>query len=533
MLNTKNANPGKATPPPGSKRALLSVYDKNGLVELGQGLAQAGWELVSTGGTARTLREAGVPVTEVERVTGFPEMLDGRVKTLHPVLFGGILGRRDDPEHREQLRQHGIGWIDLVVSNLYPFRETVDRPDVTLELAIENIDIGGPSLIRAAAKNYRDVLIVVDPAEYPVVLQAIRDGAVTDDLRYRLAWQAFAHTAAYDAAISTWLGGRINQGPAALPDKLVLYFEKSQALSYGENPHQRAAAYRDPFYHAGLLGGMRQLQGKPLSFNNLNDAQGAVSAVAEFSRPAAVAVKHATPCGAGLADTVAEACRRAHDADPVSIYGGILAVNGTFDEAAAAALRRVHLDVLVAPEYTPEALTAMARKRDLRVLSTGARMTAGYQALGAYDLKRIGGGLLLQEPDYLDEEPESWRPVTKLHPAPGQLADMELAWRVVKHVRSNAIVIAGGGMTLGIGGGQTNRVESARIAVRAAGDRARGAVLASDAFIPFADTVEVAAEAGISVIVQPGGSIRDQEAIDAAERLGIAMVFTGARHLRH
>jgi phosphoribosylaminoimidazolecarboxamide formyltransferase/IMP cyclohydrolase len=521
-----------------TKRALLSVYDKTGLAELGQGLAALGWELVSTGGTAKALGTAGISVRELEDYTGFPEMMDGRVKTLHPRVFGGILGRRDDPKHMEQARAHGIQTIDLVVSNLYPFRQTVDRHDVTLAMAIENIDIGGPSMIRAAAKNYPDVLVIVEPADYARVLAALRAAGgdprgVGPDLRYELAWRAFAHTAAYDAAVSTWLGQRISHTPADMPDKLVLYFERAQQLSYGENPHQAAALYREPFYSVGLLGGMQQVLGKPLSFNNLNDAQGAVSAVAEFARPAAVAVKHATPCGVGVADTLADAIARAHEADPVSIYGGILAVNQVFDAAAAAAVRRIHLDVLVAPDYTEEALPLLAKKASLRALRTGAAMTRGYQALGGYDLKRIGGGLLLQAPDYASADPATWEVVTQRQPTAAEMTDLEFAWAVVKHVKSNAIVLAAGGMTVGIGGGQTNRVESARIAARAAGERARGAVMASDAFVPFADTVEVAAAAGVTAIVQPGGSIRDAEAIAAADAAGMAMMFTRVRHLRH
>ncbi len=533
-----------------AKRALLSVYDKTGLVEFGRGLAAMGWELLSTGGTARTLREAGVPVRDVGEVTGFPEILDGRVKTLHPLVFGGILGRRESAAHREQMAAHGIEPVDLVAVNLYPFRATVERPDVTLELAIENIDIGGPSMIRAAAKNHHDVIVVTDPVDYALVLDALRNAAgndagagtgarlgVPEDFRFRLACRAFAHTAAYDAAIAAWLGKRIGKSPAGLPAKLVLYFEKAQDLSYGENPHQPAAFYRDPFASAGLLAGMTQLQGKPLSYNNLNDAQGAVAAVSEHSEPAAVAVKHATPCGVGTGPSLAEACRRAHDADPVSIYGGIVAVNRTFDREAAEVLRKVHLDVLVAPGYTPDALEALARKTNLRVLALGARSARSGEptegALGEYDLKRLGGGLLLQAPDHLPEDPAEWKVATRRRPSAAELADLAFAWKVVKHVRSNAIVLARDGMTVGIGGGQTNRVDSARIATGQAGDKARGAVLASDAYIPFRDTVDVAIAAGVAAIVQPGGSIRDQEAIEAADAAGLAMVFTGVRHLRH
>ncbi|MDP2871627.1 MAG: bifunctional phosphoribosylaminoimidazolecarboxamide formyltransferase/IMP cyclohydrolase [Bacillota bacterium] len=531
-----------------ARRALLSVYDKEGLVELGRGLVRLGWELISTGGTAARLAEAGVPVRDIAAVTGFPEILDGRVKTLHPAVFGGILARRDVAAHREQLAAHGLETIDLVVSNLYPFRATVGRPGVTLDDALENIDIGGVSLIRAAAKNHRDVLIATDPREYGAVLEAIERGEEGEELRYRLACAAFAHTAAYDAVVSTWLAGRVGRGPRDLPDQLVLYFEKALALSYGENPHQPAAMYREPFVGAGALAGAQQLQGKPLSFNNLNDAEGALAAVREFRGPAAVAVKHATPCGVAIAETVAEACNKAHDADPVSIYGGILAVNRTLDGEAAEALRSIHLDVLVAPGYTEEALRILVRKPALRVLTTGegqmfeaagaagaagAGGAGGGSSGGGYDLRRIGGGLLVQLPDVVAEDPGSWQAATKRTPTAEELQELAFAWRVVKHVRSNAIVLARHGATIGIGGGQTNRVESARIAVNQAGARARGSVLASDAFIPFPDTIEVAATAGIAAVVQPGGSIRDADVIEAADQVGLAMVFTGVRHLRH
>jgi phosphoribosylaminoimidazolecarboxamide formyltransferase/IMP cyclohydrolase len=520
-----------------ARTALLSVYDKNGLVEFARGLVGLGWQLVSTGGTAGRLVEAGVPVADVSQVTGFPEIMNGRVKTLHPAVFGGILARRAEAAHMEQLAAHGLRQIDLVAVNLYPFRATVERPGVTLDEAVENIDIGGPSMIRAAAKNYRDVLVLTDPADYAAVLEAIASGSDDEQFRYRLACAAFTHTAAYDALISSWLGGRIGLGPESMPARLVMCLDKAADLSYGENPHQPAALYREPFAPQGLLAGSKQLQGKPLSFNNLNDAHGAVEAVREFAQPAAVAVKHATPCGVGTAGTLAEACQKAHDADPVSIYGGILAVNRPLDSEAAEVLRRVHLDVLVAPAYQPATLPVLARKTALRVLELA--VGKGGEGQGAafpgnqYDLKRIGGGLLMQRTDAVAEDPETWQTVSKRAPSASELADLAFAWKVVKHVRSNAIVISRCGMTVGIGGGQTNRVESTRIAVRQAGDLARGAVLASDAYIPFPDTVEVAAAAGITAIVQPGGSIRDAEATAAADQADISMVFTGVRHLRH
>lgn len=524
-----------------NKTALLSVYDKDGLVEFAQGLVAMGWRLVSTGGTARRISEAGISVTDVGQVTGFPEIMDGRVKTLHPAVFGGILARRADPGHMKQLAEHGLQEIGLVAVNLYPFRATVERPGVTLNQALENIDIGGPSMIRAAAKNHRDVLVVTDPRDYNRVLGALRDGSDDEEFRYRLACAAFAHTAAYDAAISGWLGGRIGLGPQSMPERLVLCLDKAADLAYGENPHQAAALYREPFGAGGLLANAEQLQGKALSFNNYNDAHGAVEAVREFSMPAAVAVKHATPCGVGIGETAAEACRKAYDADPVSIYGGILALNVPLDGEAAEVLRRIHLDVLVAPGYEPAALSVLAKKTSLRVLKLGGPATGN-----SYDVRRIGGGLLLQTPDAPasasggtpgegqdPDDPATWKVVSSRRPTETELSELAFAWKVVKHVRSNAIVLARRGMTVGIGGGQTNRVDAARIAVRQAGEHARGSVLASDAYIPFPDTVEVAAEAGIVAVVQPGGSIRDAEAIVAADAAGLAMVFTGTRHLRH
>lgn len=526
------------------KRALISVYDKTGVVEFARGLADLGWEILSTGGTHRTLAGAGVPVREVAEVAGFPEILGGRVKTLQPQIHAGILAVRRNPEHMAQLEQHGIRPIDLVVVNLYPFRETVARPGVTFEEAVEQIDIGGPTMIRAAAKNWQDVGVVVSPERYPQVLDELRrTGDLSPATRFALMREAFAHTAAYDAAISRWLEGPAEAlAPAAarpaaggeapgLPATITVVLHKVQDLRYGENPHQKAAFYRMEGEPAGAgIAGAVQLHGKELSYNNIQDAHAALELVKEFDRPAAVAVKHTNPCGVAVAQSIAEAYRRAHDADPVSIFGGIVALNRDCDAETAAELRKIFLEIVIAPGFTDEALAILTRKKDLRLLATGP---LGGPGLPGFDLRRVGGGVLVQEWDTAGDDPATWRTVTTNAVPEGLLEDLLFAWKVVKHVKSNAIVVAGGGRTLGVGAGQTNRIDAARFALSRAGQAARGAVLASDAFFPFPDVVEAAAEAGIAAIVQPGGSIRDQESIDRANALGVAMVFTGVRHFRH
>ncbi len=512
-----------------SKRALISVSDKTGLVDLARGLVELGWELLSTGGTARTLTTAGLPVTEVATVTGFPEILDGRVKTLHPKIHGGILAR-PTPEHLAQLQEQGIQPIDLVVVNLYPFRETIARPGVTPAEAIENIDIGGPAMVRAAAKNHERVGIVVDPASYDEVLAELREkGSLSPETRRRLAAAAFAHTAAYDAAIAAYFQ-RLMGSEEPFPASFVLSGEKVQDLRYGENPHQGAAFYRLPAPPPGTLAGARQLQGKELSYNNLMDLDAAWNLACDFKEPVVAIIKHTNPCGVARASTPAAAYRLAYAADPVSAFGGIVACNRPVDGEMAGAMAEVFLEAVIAPSFTPEAMAILKSKPHLRLLAAGER--AGYRTR-EYQVRPVSGGFLVQEPDYHVLEPESLKVVTTRKPEAKEMADLLFAWQVVKHVKSNAIVLARDGVTLGIGAGQMNRVGAARIALEQAGVRAKGAVLASDAFFPFGDTVELAGRAGITALIQPGGSVRDEESIRAADAAGIAMVFTGIRHFRH
>ena len=516
------------------KRALLSVSDKTGLIELARALARYGAELISTGGTASSLRAAGLAVTEVADYTGFPEMLDGRVKTLHPKVHGGILARRDSPAHMQALGQHGIAPIDLVVVNLYPFARTVAQPEVALDEAIENIDIGGPALVRSAAKNYRDVGVITDPADYERVMLELdaTHGALGVELRFALAKKAFAHTAAYDSTIANWLGALDeNARPGLFPQQLNLNFERVQQLRYGENPHQNAAFYRDLAGAPGLIAGATQVQGKELSYNNIADADAAWECIKSFERPACVIVKHANPCGVAVADSVAQAYRDAFATDPTSAFGGIIAVNRALDAATAEALSAQFVEVLIAPRISPEAASLLAHKPNIRVLEI-----AGAGAQNAWDFKRIGGGLLVQSPDDAAIQVSDLRCVTRRAPDPAELDDLLFAWRVAKFVKSNAIVYCGAGRTLGVGAGQMSRVDSARIAAKKAANAGlslAGSVVASDAFFPFRDGIDVLAAAGARAVVQPGGSLRDQEVIAAADEHGIAMVFTGVRHFRH
>ncbi|MBC7346000.1 MAG: bifunctional phosphoribosylaminoimidazolecarboxamide formyltransferase/IMP cyclohydrolase [Clostridia bacterium] len=508
-----------------AKRALISVSDKRGLEDLARGLKELGYELISTGGTARTLEGWGLSPVPVAAVTGFPEILEGRVKTLHPKIHGGILAKRE-PAHLEQVAAQGIELIDLVVVNLYPFRETISRPGVTLEEAVENIDIGGPSLVRAAAKNYAYVTVVVNPARYPLILQQLREkGEVDADTRFALAVEAFAHTAAYDAAIAQYLSNVHTGSP--FPPVVALVGEKVQDLRYGENPHQRAAFYRE----VGAGGGLavaRQLQGKELSFNNLMDAQAAWALVQELPEQAAVIIKHHNPCGAAVASQLADAYRKAFAADAVSAFGGIVGLNSTVDEETAREMTKTFLEVVIAPGYSPAALEVLRQKEALRLLEVPATAPGRL-----WDVKALSGGFLIQEADTGDAAPEEWQVVTKRAPTAAEREELAFAWKVVKHVKSNAIVVTKDRVTLGVGAGQMNRVGAAKIALEQAGEAAKGAVLASDAFFPFPDTVEEAARAGISAIIQPGGSVRDEEAIATADRYGLAMIFTGRRHFKH
>jgi phosphoribosylaminoimidazolecarboxamide formyltransferase/IMP cyclohydrolase len=516
-------------------RALLSVSDKTGLVEFARGLADAGVALLSTGGTAKALAAAGLDVTEIDAYTGFPEMLDGRVKTLHPKVHAGILARRDSGEHAATLAAHGIPPIDLVVVNLYPFRETIARAGCTLAEAIENIDIGGPTLVRAAAKNYAGVGVVVDPDDYDALLHELKSnaGSLTAATRFRLAQKAFSHTAAYDGAISNYLTARDETGTARpFPDRFNWQGAKLQDLRYGENPHQRAAFYRDETPAGGTIAAARQLQGKELSYNNIADSDAAWECVKTFSQTACVIVKHANPCGAAVAATPLEAYRKALATDPTSAFGGIIAFNREVDAETADAVGAQFVEVLIAPSYTAEALERNAKKANVRVLKLALPMVPQR----AWDSKRVGGGMLIQTPDVDNLAVGELKAVTKKRPTAAQLNDLLFAWRVAWFVKSNAIVYCAGGATLGIGAGQMSRVDSTRIAaVKAAnaGLSLAGSVVASDAFFPFRDGLDVVADNGAIAVIQPGGSVRDAEVIAAADERGIAMVFTGIRHFRH
>jgi phosphoribosylaminoimidazolecarboxamide formyltransferase / IMP cyclohydrolase len=517
-------------------QALLSVSDKTGLVEFARGLDAMGVKLISTGGTAKSLMDAGLPVTEVADYTGFPEMLDGRVKTLHPRVHGAILARRDSLEHMAALTKHAIPTIDLVVVNLYPFRQTVARPGCSLEDAIENIDIGGPALVRAAAKNHAHVGVVVDPADYPALLDELSANGrqLGSATRFRLARKAFSHTAAYDGAISNYLTARDETGaPQLFPDRFNWQGAKVQDLRYGENPHQQAAFYRDEAPAPGTIATYRQLQGKELSFNNIGDSDAAWECVQSFAEPACVIVKHANPCGAAIAQTAPEAYRQALATDPTSAFGGIIAFNREIDAATVELVSAQFLEVLIAPGYSDDALECIAKKVNVRVLTVqGAAAEAG----NAWDMKRVGGGMLVQTPDRRNIDPSELSVVSRKAPTPSQLADLLFVWRVAKFVKSNAIVYGGGGRTLGIGAGQMSRVDSTRIAAikaQAAGLSLTGSVVASDAFFPFRDGLDVVADNGAVAVIQPGGSVRDAEVTAAADERGLAMVFTGVRHFRH
>ncbi len=522
--------------------ALISVSDKTGVVEFAQALAAQGVRLLSTGGTARLLADAGLAVTEVAEVTGFPEMLDGRVKTLHPRIHGGLLARRDLPEHMAALAAHGIQTIDLLVVNLYPFAMATARADCTLEDAIENIDIGGPAMLRAAAKNWADVAVLIDPTDYAQVLTELRAGGLQRSTKFRLAKKVYAHTAAYDGMISNYLGAlqpgveaQSDAVPARepFPTTYTLQLTKTQDMRYGENPHQAAAFYRDAKVAPGLLAGWVQLQGKELSYNNIADADAAWECVKTFDVPACVIVKHANPCGVAVGRSLVEAYIQAWKTDPTSAFGGILAFNRPLDEATARQIgeHKQFVEVLIAPAITPEARALFAAKQNVRLLE----VPLGAEA-NALDFKRVGGGMLLQTPDVKNVAPGELRVVTKLAPTAAQMDDLLFAWKVAKFVKSNAIVFCGGGTTLGVGAGQMSRLDSARIArvkANAAGLSLAGSAVASDAFFPFRDGLDVVIDEGASCVIQPGGSMRDDEVIAAADERGIAMVFTGTRHFRH
>jgi phosphoribosylaminoimidazolecarboxamide formyltransferase/IMP cyclohydrolase len=515
------------------ERALISVSDKEGVVALASQLAALGVSLLSTGGTAKLLQQAGLAVTEVSDYTGFPEMLDGRVKTLHPKVHGGLLARRDSPEHMAAIEAHGIGRIDLLVVNLYPFQQTVARLDCTLEDAIENIDIGGPAMLRAAAKNHSGVAVVVDPKDYRRVLGEIREhGVVADTTRFELARKVFAHTARYDGAIANWLGGvRADGTHDVFPQSLTMQFERVQPMRYGENPHQGAAFYRDVAPAAGTLAHYRQLQGKDLSYNNIADSDAAWECVKTFDEAACVIVKHANPCGVAIGHDCGDAYARAFATDPTSAFGGIIAFNRPLDGVAAEQVSRQFVEVLIAPGFDDAARRVFAAKQNVRLLEIPIARSTNH-----LDMKRVGGGLLVQTPDEWNLAPEDLKIVTKRAPTAAQLRDLLFAWRVAKFVKSNAIVFCGDGRTLGVGAGQMSRIDSARIAsIKAehANLTLAGSVVASDAFFPFRDGLDVVVDAGAVAVIQPGGSVRDEEVVAAADERGVAMVFSGVRHFRH
>lgn len=515
-------------------KALISVSDKTGVVEFAKGLVALGWEILSTSGTMKLLKESGVPVTSVSDVTGFPEICDGRVKTLHPKIHGALLARRDIPEHMKELKDNDIETIDLVCVNLYPFRETIAKPDVTMEDAVEHIDIGGPSMLRSAAKNWESVTVVCNPADYGTILSEIKaDGNTTRETRLKLSAKAYTHTAEYDMAISTYM-----RAQAGLPEKLFLEYDLKQELRYGENPHQEAKFFASTVKEPFSLATAEQLNGKELSYNNIQDANATLNIAREFDEPFCVGVKHMNPCGSATGKTIAEAWKKAYEADKTSIFGGIVAANREIDLETAQMLKPIFLEIVMAPSFAPDALELLCTKKNLRVLKVD--MTKDNTVRKQY--VSMNGGMLVQDRDINTKPVAADQCVTELKPTVEQLADMEFAWKIVKHVKSNAIVVAKDGMTYGVGAGQMNRIGSAEIALKQAQNTLKeegkdimteGLVLASDGFFPFNDCVALAAEYGIKAIVQPGGSIRDEDSIKLADEKGITMLFTGERHFKH
>lgn len=515
-------------------KALISVSDKTGVVEFAKGLVALGWEILSTSGTMKLLKESGVPVTSVSDVTGFPEICDGRVKTLHPKIHGALLARRDIPEHMKELKDNDIETIDLVCVNLYPFRETIAKPNVTMEDAVEHIDIGGPSMLRSSAKNWESVTVVCNPADYETILSEIKAGGnTTRETRLKLSAKAYTHTAEYDMAISTYM-----RAQAGLPEKLFLEYDLKQELRYGENPHQEAKFFASTVKEPFSLATAEQLNGKELSYNNIQDANATLNIAREFDEPFCVGVKHMNPCGSATGKTIAEAWRKAYEADKTSIFGGIVAANREIDLETAQMLKPIFLEIVMAPSFAPDALELLCTKKNLRVLKVD--MSKDNTVRKQY--VSMNGGMLVQDRDINTKPVAADQCVTELKPTVEQLADMEFAWKIVKHVKSNAIVVAKGGMTYGVGAGQMNRIGSAEIALKQAQNTLKeegkdimteGLVLASDGFFPFNDCVALAAEYGIKAIVQPGGSIRDEDSIKLADEKGITMLFTGERHFKH
>ena len=511
------------------KRALISVSDKTGIVDFAKRLAKLGYEIISTGGTYRVLKEAGLELMQIDELTGFPECLDGRVKTLHPVVHAGILAMRDNKAHMDKLEELGINTIDIVAVNLYPFKQTILKEGTELAEAIENIDIGGPTMIRAAAKNYRDVAVVVNPEDYETVLSELENnGEVSLKTKLYLCYSVFEHTAAYDALITQYLRGQA--GVEGFRKVFTPTFELAQDMRYGENPAQKAAFYREIGDCRGSLVAAKQLHGKELSFNNINDTNGALELLKEFDCPTVVAVKHANPCGVGSADTISEAYLKAYQSDPVSVFGGIIAANRNIDAATAEEISKIFIEIVVAPGFDADALEILTKKKNIRLLEL---KDISAPCVSSYTAKKVDGGLLVQEPDRLLLNMDELKVVTKRKPDEKEMQDMLFAWKLVKHVKSNGIAIAKDGQSMGMGVGQVNRIWATKQAIEHCVKPCTGAALASDAFFPFPDCVEAAAAAGITCIIQPGGSINDQLSIEEADKHGIAMVFTGCRHFKH
>ena len=509
------------------KRALLSVSDKSGVLEFAQSLESLGYELLSTGGTMKHLKDNGVAVTAVDEVTGFPEIMEGRVKTLNPLIHGGLLAKQDDPTHIAQMEEHGIQPIDIVCVNLYPFKETISKPNVSVEDAIENIDIGGPAMLRASAKNHAYVTVIVDATDYEQVLSELTaTGETTHVTRRKLAAKVFRHTAAYDALIASYITDLTDE---EFPEQVTYTYELKQPLRYGENPHQKAAFYSRPLGSDFSIAYAKQLHGKELSYNNIQDANAAIQIVKEFDKPAAVAVKHMNPCGVGSGATISEAFTKAYEADSMSIFGGIVALNREVDAETAETLAGIFLEIVIAPSFSPEALTILTAKKNIRLLT----IPFDQHKKDQWNTVSVEGGLLMQEPDAFGFADATIKVATDRQPTETEWEAMKLGWAVVKHVKSNAIVVTDDQMTLGVGAGQMNRVGAANIALTQAGERTKGAALASDAFFPMDDTVEAAAKAGITAIIQPGGSVKDEDSIKKANEYGITMVFTGVRHFKH
>ena len=509
------------------KRALISVSDKNGVVELAKELEALGYEIISTGGTQKTLLENGIKVIGISEITGFPECLDGRVKTLHPAVHAGLLAMRSNAEHMASLEKLNINTIDIVVVNLYPFKKTIMQKDVAFQTAVENIDIGGPTMLRSAAKNFQDVVVMVDPSDYGKVIDELKTGEVSLETKKLLMYKVFAHTAVYDSLISNYLASKLD---IKFPETITLAYRKKQDMRYGENPHQGAAFYGDELPKATSITSAKQLHGKELSYNNINDTNGALELLREFDTPAVVAVKHANPCGVGTGKTVYEAYVKAYEADKVSIFGGIIAINGIVDKATAEEINKIFVEIVVAKGFDKEALDILEQKKNIRLLELPE---INGERENFIDMKKVYGGMLMQDGDVELYDKSDVKVVTKKQPTETEMEQLDFCWKVVKHTKSNAIVIGKDYATAGIGAGQTNRIWATNQAIEHAGEKAKGCVMASDAFFPFPDCVEAAAKAGITAIIQPGGSVNDELSIKACDEAGIAMIFVGKRHFKH